>query len=124
MYISLLVLYTKCTRARQNDINVHAYSQAFGAREFALVGVLLQRCLLIVTLLCLPIFFLRFFATSPVLVMLGGAANSGGARGAARPAWPRDFIGFPPTSHRICIGPNGSYLPLAPLSDRELSPYE
>ena len=33
-----------------------------------------------------------------------------GARGAARPPWPRD-----------CMGSNGSYLLLAPLTDRELS---
>ena len=53
-----------------------ARGQAFGAGEFELVGVLLQRCLLIVTLLCAPIFFLWYFATGPILVVLGANAET------------------------------------------------
>ena len=54
-----------------------------------------------------------------------GDANSGGARGAARPPWSRDCIGFLPTFYWICTGSefSGSYSPLAPLTDGESSPY-
>ena len=41
-----------------------------------------------------------------------GDAGSGG----------RDCIGFRPTSHWICIRSNGSYLPLPPPDDGQLSP--
>jgi hypothetical protein len=49
-------------------------------------------------------------------------ANSGEARGATRPPSPRDCIGFPPTFRWVCMGSNGSHLPLAPLAERELLP--
>ena len=42
-------------------------SQAFGAGEFELVGILLQRCIWIVTLLTIPIFGVWWFATGYVL---------------------------------------------------------
>jgi Na+-driven multidrug efflux pump len=51
-------------------------AQAFGASEYELVGVLLQRCLFIVTCLCLPVFFLWFFVTEPFLVILGADAET------------------------------------------------
>jgi hypothetical protein len=52
-----------------------------------------------------------------------GCFNSGGGGGhpAPRP-WPRDSTGFRPTSCWICMGSNGMYLSLAPLTDRESSP--
>jgi hypothetical protein len=49
------------------------------------------------------------------------AANSGGPGGHPAP-WPRDCIAFQPTYRCICMGSDGSYLPPAPLADRELSP--
>jgi|EP01047_Picozoa_sp_COSAG01_P030561 MATE family multidrug resistance protein len=45
-------------------------SQAFGAGEYHLVGILLQRCIYIVTLLCFPIYIVWWFATKPLLVHL------------------------------------------------------
>jgi hypothetical protein len=47
--------------------------------------------------------------------------TQGGQRG-RRPPWPRDSIAFQPTFHCISTRPDGSYLPLDPLADRELSP--
>ena len=46
-------------------------AQAFGAEKYELVGVLLQRCLAIITLLCIPIFFVWWIGTRLVLEMLG-----------------------------------------------------
>ena len=46
-------------------------SQAYGARNFKLVGLWAQRGLLIIACLCVPIFFLWFFGTHPVLMLLG-----------------------------------------------------
>jgi MATE family multidrug resistance protein len=46
-------------------------SQAFGARNYELVGLLAQRCLAICTLLCLPIAISWWFLTGPVLMLVG-----------------------------------------------------
>ena len=46
-------------------------SQAFGARNFHLVGLLAQRCLAQSTLLCIPISLSWWYATGPVLVAVG-----------------------------------------------------
>ena len=46
-------------------------SQAYGARNFKLVGLWAQRGLLIIACLCVPIFFLWFFGTHPILMLLG-----------------------------------------------------
>ena len=46
-------------------------SQAFGAKNYALVGLLAQRCLAICTILCVPIALSWWFLTGPVLVLVG-----------------------------------------------------
>jgi MATE family multidrug resistance protein len=46
-------------------------SQAYGARNYKLVGLWAQRGLLIIACLCVPIFFLWFFGTMPILLLLG-----------------------------------------------------
>lgn len=46
-------------------------AQSFGARNFRMVGIHLQRALLIVGLLCLPISAMWWFATAPVLELMG-----------------------------------------------------
>lgn len=48
-------------------------AQAFGSKQYHLCGVLLQRAIVISVMLCVPIFFLWWFATGPVLVMLSAA---------------------------------------------------
>jgi MATE family multidrug resistance protein len=45
-------------------------AQSFGAQNFRLVGIHLQRALLIIGLMCLPISAMWWFATAPVLEML------------------------------------------------------
>ena len=46
-------------------------SQAFGAKNYPLVGLLAQRCLAICTILCVPIALSWWFLTGPVLVLVG-----------------------------------------------------
>eukprot|EP01051_Picozoa_sp_SAG22_P011755 SAG22_NODE_1160_length_5317_cov_44.271560_3_plen_217_part_00 len=46
-------------------------SQAYGARNFRLVGLWAQRCCVCILCLCVPIFFLWFFGTKPVLHLMG-----------------------------------------------------
>ena len=46
-------------------------SQAYGARNYPLVGLLAQRCLAICTLLCIPISLSWWFLTGPALVLVG-----------------------------------------------------
>jgi Na+-driven multidrug efflux pump len=46
-------------------------SQAYGAKNYRLVGLLAQRCLAICTLLCVPISLCWWHLTGPVLVLVG-----------------------------------------------------
>jgi hypothetical protein len=56
-------------------------------------------------------------------LLLGpGLLTPGGPGGGTRPPWPRDCIGFRPTSRCICMGSRRSYLALASLAEREFSP--
>ena len=46
-------------------------SQAYGAKNYKLVGLWAQRGLVIIWCLCIPIFFLWFFGASPILHLIG-----------------------------------------------------
>ena len=51
-------------------------SQAYGAKNYKLVGLWAQRGLLIILCLCVPIFFLWFFTTSIVLQLIGNQKDN------------------------------------------------
>ena len=51
-------------------------AQAYGAGEYHLVGVLLQRTALIISLLTLPIYLVWWLGTGPVLRLLGVEAET------------------------------------------------